>query len=59
MRAGSPPLDDITHLLRSPLRRFASRLTDLSKLNSALADRPTEVEEISVGDEVDIHLGEL
>ena len=39
--------------------------TDLSKLNSALADRLTphlerqQSEEISVGDEVDIHLGEL
>ena len=60
----------LAHLLRSPLRRPTSfqrqsRLTDLSKLNSALADHPTprlerqQSEEISVGDEVDIHLGEL
>ena len=33
--------------------------TDLSKLNSALAARLTEVRAIRVGDEVDIHLGEL
>ena len=37
----------------------SSRPTDLSKLNSALADRLTEVMMIRVGDEVDIHLGEL
>ena len=54
MRAGSR-----AHLLRSPLRRLDCRLTDLSKLNSALADRLTEVRTIRVGDEVDIHLGEL
>ena len=35
------------------------RATDLSKLNSALAERLTEGDAIDVGDEVDIHLGEL
>ena len=33
--------------------------TDLSKLNSVLADRLTEVRKVRVGDEVDVHLGEL
>jgi hypothetical protein len=33
--------------------------TDLSKLNSALADNPTEVECSACFDEVNIDLGEL
>ena len=33
--------------------------TDLSKLNSALADNPTEVERSACFDEVNIDLGEL
>ena len=33
--------------------------TDLSKLNSVLADSPTEVERSACFDEVDIDLGEL
>ena len=53
------------HLLRSPLRRYHvskttwRRLTDLSKLNSALAAAFTEVKDVCVGDEVDMNLGEL
>jgi hypothetical protein len=33
--------------------------TDLSKLNSALADSPTEVERSACFDEVNVDLGEL
>ena len=33
--------------------------TDLSKLNSALADNPTEVERSASFDEVNVDLGEL
>jgi len=33
--------------------------TDLSKLNSALADSPTEVERSAYFDEVNVDLGEL
>ena len=45
-------------MTRTPPKRRAGR-TDLSKLNSVLADRSHRGDAIRVGDEVDIHLGEL
>ena len=47
------------HLLRSPLRRYTSRLTDLSKLNSVLAHHIRLSKCDPRSDEVNIYLGEL
>ena len=61
MRASSHGLKSTprAHLQRTPLGPAIADRTDLSKLNSALADNPTEVGRSACFDEVNIDLGEL